>query len=396
MKKYLVVLLAAFLTACGGGGGGSSTPANPSNPSTPSNPSNPSQPSNPTPATPIPVQKSSYLNKITAAAAIGPQSLPSEVSAGNAVAFADFFQDGTYSMVTHSLEYNSQDPSTVNKYGHIHFYKKVNGAWVDHTSDILSNNVGCLHPRKAVVADFNGDGKPDVFFACHGFDAPPFSGEQPHILLSQPNGQYTNVTLPFTGFFHSASAADFNGNGHADVVVVDPIVSGMPYFLVNNGDGTFTKSTTRLTCAACKNTQIYTTELIDFNNTGKFDLFLAGTAPDGNANNPNPFIPTIFKNAGDNTFTQASETQLPYNPQYETTLDVLTVNGAIYTTNVHLTYGPSVYGYSDIEKTVGSNSSQIYVGNSQFPGGGTWINWIIPFQGKIDSMNADYGVSVTQ
>ncbi len=395
MKKIGITLVlgttAAIISACGGGGG-TSSPAS----------------AGPIPAisapvaprvlatAPIPVLRSSYENKIAAATAIGSQPLPSEVAAGNAVAFGDFFQDGSYAMVTHSLEYNPQDSSTANRFGHIHFYKSVNGAWVDHTTDILSNTAGCLHPRKAVVADFNGDGKPDVFFACHGFDASPFPGEQPHVLLSQADGSYRNTTLPFTGYFHSASAADFSGKGFADIVVVDPIQAGTPYFLTNNGDGTFAKNTTRLACAACNHSQIYTTELIDFNRTGRYDLFLAGTAPDGNAQNPNPFIPTIFTNGGDGTYTQGNSTQLPYNSQYQTTLDVLAVNGAVYTTNVHLTYDAQVYGNSDIEKTVGSNSSQIWVGNQRFPNHISWVNWIIPYQGKINSLDSDYGISVPQ
>lgn len=387
---------AVLVSACGGGGGGSTASA-PVAASTPA-----------AIKTPIPVQKSSYLNKVTAAQAIGPQPLPSEVTSGNAVAFADFFQDGTYSMVTHTLEYNSSDPSTANNFGHIHFYKNVNGTWVDHTSDILSNNVGCLHPRKAIVADFNGDGKPDVLFACHGFDASPFPGEQMHMLLSQPDGTYKNVTLPFTGFFHSASAADYSGKGFADIVVVDPLKAATPYFLIDNGDGTFTKSATRLppvikygtngsqpdlTCTSNCGAQIYTTELIDFNNTGKYDLFLGGTAPDGNQGN---WVPTIFKNNGNDTYSQTNVTELPYNPTYELALDVLSVNGAIYTTNVHLNASGPLYGFSDIEKDVGSSSSQIYVGNANYQNGSSWINWIIPYQGKIDAINSTYGVSVAQ
>ncbi|WP_148028781.1 VCBS repeat-containing protein [Burkholderia pseudomallei] len=394
---------AALLAACGGGGGGgASTSSNPS--SSTSSPTPASTPS--VKATPITVQPSSYLNKVTAAAAIGPQSLPSEVAAGNAVAFADFFQDGTYSMVTHTC--GDTNCGGNGQPGTIHFYKNVNGQWVDHTSDILSNNVGCLHPRKAIVADFNGSEKPGVFFACHGLDASPFPGEQPHLLLPQSDGTYKNITLPFTGFFHSASAADFGGKGFADIVVADPLIAGTPYFLINNGDGTFTKSTTRLpsvikygtngsqpdlTCTSNCAAQIYTTELIDFNNTGKYDLFLGGTAPDSNSGN---WIPTIFKNNGDNTYSQTNVTELPYNPTYELALDVLSVNGAVYTTNVHLNTSGPLYGFSDIEKDVGSNSSQLWVGNSNFSNGQSWINWIIPYQGKIDAIDSTYGVSVSQ
>jgi hypothetical protein len=138
---------------------------------------------------------------------------------GNSNRNAERFQHGTYSMVTHACGDTNCGANGSN--GTIHFYKMINGQWIDHTSDILSNNVGCLHPRKAVVADFDGSGKPGVFFACHGFDAPPYPGEQPHFLLPQSNGTYQNVTLPFSGYFHGASAADFNGNGHADIVVTD-------------------------------------------------------------------------------------------------------------------------------------------------------------------------------
>lgn len=392
MKRLLSLILAATLAACGGGGGGGSPSTGASTPATPVVPASTAA----APVTPIAVQATSYLNKVTAAGTLGPQALPSEVAVGNAVAFADFFQDGSYSMVTHTLEYNPQDPSTANKFGHVHFYKKVNGSWVDHTSDILANNVGCLHPRKAVVADFNGDGKPDVLFACHGFDASPYPGEQMHLLLSQPNGSYNNVILPFTGYFHGAAAADFSGKGFADIAVVDPIVAGTPYFLTNNGDGTFTKNTTRLTCAACLHTQIYSAEFIDFNNTGQQDLFLAGSIDDGTGHVPNPFTPTIFKNNGDNTYSQTNETVLPTNPYYQTTLDVLSVNGAIYTNNVHLTFDSAVYGYSDIEKIQGNTTTQIWSNTAPLPNGWTWLNWIIPYQGKIASMDSVYGVSVAQ
>lgn len=392
----LAIGVSAVLVSACGGGGGSNSPA-----------SAPTAASTPAAATPISVQKTSYLNKIAAAAALGPQTLPSEVTQGNSVAFADFFQDGTYSMVTHSLEYNPSDPSTANNYGHIHFYKSVNGKWVDHTSDILSNNVGCLHPRKAIVGDFNGDGKPDVFFACTGFDAAPYSGEQPHMLLSQADGTYKNVAPPYTGYFHSASAADFNNNGYDDIVVTDTNVAKTPYFLTSNKDGTFSQNFTRLpkviaygtdgtplggSCPSCF-AEIFTAELIDFNNTGKLDLFFGGNAPDNKQGN---WVPTIFKNNGDNTYSQSNVTELPYSQQYETALDILSMNGAIYTTNVHLTYDASIYGFSDVEKIVGNANTQIYSNSAAFPNGITWLNWIIPYQGKIDSLSAIYGVSVAQ
>jgi hypothetical protein len=67
--------------------------------------------------------------------------------------------------------------------------------------------------RWAVALPNNRDGRPDVYFACHGVDASPFPGEQPRVLLSQPDGTYKNVTIPITCYCHGASAADINGDG---------------------------------------------------------------------------------------------------------------------------------------------------------------------------------------
>jgi hypothetical protein len=404
MKNLLILLLVVALSACGGGGGSSPTATQATQPVAPATPVAPASPV--APATPIAVQASSYLNKMAAAAALGPQTLPAEVTQSNTVAFGDFFQDGTYSMVTASCGDTACGANGQN--GVIHFYKSVSGQWVDHTTDILSNAGGCLHPRKAIVADFNGSGKPGVFIACTGPDSGPnYPGEQSHLLLPQSNGQYTNTTLPFTGYFHSASAADFNGNGYADIVVVDPNVHKAPYFLVNNKDGTFTADyTTRLPAVQLSNCtaancfpEIVTTELIDFSGSGKYDLFLAGQAPTGAAGDVGNWSPTIFKNQGDNTYSQANaaNTVLPLADaaDYQLTLDIVSVNGTIYLTNAHANAPGSMplYGNSDIEKS----GQEIWNNQGQtFPNGMTWVNWIIPFQGKIDSMNSTYGVSVAE
>ena len=340
---------------------------------------------------PLRVQKTSYLNKVAAANALGPQPLPAEVAQGNAVAFADFFQEGTYSMVTHTLEYTPGNLSTQNKFGHIHLWKSVNGQWVDHTADILTNNTGCLHPRKAVVADFNGDGKPDVFFACHGFDSAPFPGEQPHYLLSQADGTYKNVTASTTCFCHSASAADFNGNGYADVVVVDNIKHGKPYFLINDKGGNFTEDLTRLQNTIQTGAPIFTAELIDFGRN-QLDLFLGG-----DEQNPSgaSWYPTVVQNDATEHFSTTKT--LAGDANFTNTLDILFVNNQVYLNRVHETATGS-YGFSEIQKVDFSTNaaSQIYTNTANFPNGSSWLNWIIPYQGKIMSLDSADGVSVSQ
>ena len=45
-----------------------------------------------------------------------------------------------------------------------------------------------IHGREPVIADFNGDGKNDLFIAAHGMDTSPFPGEPCLLLLSTPKG----------------------------------------------------------------------------------------------------------------------------------------------------------------------------------------------------------------
>lgn len=341
---------------------------------------------------PIPVLKSSYENKVAVADAIGQQILPREVWQGNAVAFADFFQDGTYSMVTHSLEYNSQDQSTSGKFGHIHFWQKISGSWVDNTPKLLSSNLGCLHPRKAVVADFNGDGVPDVFFACHGFDASPFPGESPHLLLSQADGTYKNMTLPVTCFCHSATAADVNGDGFPDVLVADNMIQHTPFFLINNKDGTFTKDLARIPPDAM-NKPIFTTEMIDFNQSGKYDVFLGGHEQDPSVNWP----ATILPNDGSGGFTSTTRVILPSLQGYGFPLDIVFKNGNIYlprtvdaSANFYQSYAIQKVAYPAL------TSSLLYQHSGPYSNGVSWVNWIIPSNGNVVNLDSVYGVSVPQ
>jgi hypothetical protein len=52
--------------------------------------------------------------------------------------------------------------------------------------------------RQVIFSDFNADGRPDMFIACAGWDAPPFPGEQNQLFLSRPAGgwQDATATLP--------------------------------------------------------------------------------------------------------------------------------------------------------------------------------------------------------
>ena len=333
---------------------------------------------------------SSYENKNNVGSA--PTTLPAP--GGNAFALADFFQDGTQSLVLHTVEYNVADPSTYGNSGHIHFYKKnALNAWVDQTALLLANTVGCVHPRKAVVADFNRDGKPDVYFACHGIDASPFSGEHPHVLMSQPDGTYANVTLPITCYCHSASAADINADGFADVLVTDTSVANTPFFLVNDGHGGFAADYTRLPKALLYK-QIYTAELIDFAGSGHYDVFLGGNEPGTTGYAASEFAPQIFRNDGSGQFTSTAPVNLLVGPSFGLALDIVYTNASIYLLKVS-----SGYTSSEIQKIAypALTQSVIYAhSGGAYSNGSSWLDWILRYGGTIASWNAAYAVSVPQ
>src|SRR5262245_23197393 len=58
------------------------------------------------------------------------------------------------------------------------------GGYVDGTATMFEGPVPrTQHGRQIVVADFNGDGRPDIFIADHGMDAPPFPGFPDTLIL---------------------------------------------------------------------------------------------------------------------------------------------------------------------------------------------------------------------
>ena len=77
-----------------------------------------------------------------------------------------------------------------------------------------------LHPHSLEIADFNGDGRPDIFVAEMGLGKNP--DPKMFIYLNQGNSQFQECIIHRGTPVHEARAGDLTGNGLPDIV-------GKPY-----------------------------------------------------------------------------------------------------------------------------------------------------------------------
>ena len=135
-----------------------------------------------------------------------------------------------------------------------------------------------VHARKALPGDFNGDGRIDVFVLGHGYDQPPFPGESNYVLLSSPDGYISGTGLDhIIGFHHGGASADIDADGDLDVFVAES--SAGPFFMINDGTGSFRQDRTRI--EGIGSARIYTAELVDVDRDGYVDILAGGHEQDG-------------------------------------------------------------------------------------------------------------------
>jgi hypothetical protein len=127
-------------------------------------------------------------------------------------------------------------------------------------------------PRGITVSDFNGDGKPDLAVAA---DSPRDAPGPGNVTLLRGNGDGTfqaAVNLSAGGNATGIAAGDFNGDGKPDLAVSAFNFNRGVTVLLGNGDGTFQAPISDPAPA----TQGFSVVVGDFNGDGKPDLAVSG------------------------------------------------------------------------------------------------------------------------
>ena len=171
--KYTAIACSIFVLVACGGGGTSNIPDVSAN--------------IPTKIVPIAVFGTSYENKnsikfdqtqVPGVRNLGiPKVYNDELDSNErSITFGDFLQEGKHSAFVSSMR-------TTNKHGIANLpdapgvayflSQDAHGVWRDRTSELLKTKADretCISASYSITADFNNDGKPDVYIACSGAD----------------------------------------------------------------------------------------------------------------------------------------------------------------------------------------------------------------------------------
>ncbi len=180
------------------------------------------------------------------------------------------------------------------------------GGFTDVTGQVFPANVPqTTFARETVVADFNRDGRPDLFVADTGHDAQPFPGALNALILSSGTTGLANAVSRLPGvpdFSHSSEAADIDRDGDLDLFVGNSGGSPACYFLINDGSGNFTQDFARLPgfVNGLSGTVVrFTTEaFLDVDGDGDLDLFLGAARQNE--------VSVLLLNDGSGRFSEAS------------------------------------------------------------------------------------------
>lgn len=194
----------------------------------------------------------------------------------------------------------------VSEFGHRRgsvFWLKNSGNGFEKKRRTINTIAGCIESH---VMDFTNNGRPDVLTLCSQVDQAIYLYEQ------QPDGSFSQSTLmqfPITAGSSSFQLADFNDDGHPDILYTsgdnaDYSIIYKPYhgvyLYLNDGSNNFTEEWYYPINGA------YRAISGDFNQNGRLDIAVTSFFADYARNPQEGFI--FFENTGNLTFR-------PYHPR---------------------------------------------------------------------------------
>ncbi|GEM_PF-1325888 len=333
------------------------------------------------------VARNSYAN--FKSIGLTPQRLPLDSGAILARAYGDFFGRGATDMFAAVPTYDSNKPIEEATPSDTGFWMRQSDGSFQPKPGLLIHGKGGIHPRKAIVADFNRDGRPDVFVACHGYDRPPYPGERNKVVLSQPNGTFqVRDAARDIGFFHGATAADVNNDGAVDVLAVNSNAQEPFTVFLNEGLGSFKRDPVRRFPDAISQKHFYSIDLVDVTGDGKLDLLLGGHEFGD--------VPTVvLTNPGNFNFVNATVTIIPPLLKSGVVLD-FTITGQIKDRAIWLLRSSPKYDSIVVQRVQWPSLASAVVYEKETP---QWMPWLIPVlengRHSVASDDVSYGVEIS-
>lgn len=360
MRKFILTCLTFGLVSCGGGGGSDAIPIKP-----------------------ISIDTSSYINvkNLDFHSMSFPQQ-SGQALRGDAQVFFTQSQ-GQVSLFLARLQYSARTHTpSLAPASTFEFYRLAADNWVQYNPKIDRQADNCLHPRKAITADFNLDGIVDIVVACHGYDGDNYPGEFSIILLSTGPDQYVQRAISNSKeFYHSVSAADLNQDGKSDLVFALG-QRGLAVY-INDGMGNFKESKDYI--VGTQGT-VYTVELMDVNNDSKSDLVIGGHEWETSSR-------LVLKQES-NRFDLSSAINIVPVPGAGVVLDFVFANSKLYilrTGDPTESIGNFYKGLYLQQFSIQDRTSQLIVSDANWQDNrytypANWLNWVRYYDGYIVSL----------
>lgn len=234
----------------------------------------------------------------------------------------DVDKDGRQDVVIFTWDPPNEVQSSGQYRGVTHVWRNNGlGNFVDATTQVLGGlTIKADNPRHWEVADFNGDGRLDVFLGQHGDESAPhpdqFPGAPNLLLIQQSDGTLRDEAAtrlnPYdrNSYTHGTAAADIDCDGDVDLFESN-WMKAPPRLQVNQGSGQFLNEYSRLPTEVRQDQWPWRNwasgVFCDVDRDGDNDMFLGGAG----GGHPNDRRNWLLLNNGFGKFASAPASALP-------------------------------------------------------------------------------------